>query len=192
MSDDQHKLEQTRLLNELMTDINLKPLHPKNKILLYNRYVLPKLAWHFTVTKLSKTWIYPYEKYTCHMPHVNHMWNWNSHMWPTCDPLVTHMWHVTRGMCRVACGVWHVTCGMWRVACDVWHVTCGMWHVTCDMWMHANSSWLPHIWQRNHICHIYIIYTKLAGYQNIYCIIKCWIIYKNTVIVYNGKFYKQK
>ena len=54
---DQHKSELTMLLNELMADIDLKPLYPNNKILLYNQYVLPKLAWHFTVTNLSKPWI---------------------------------------------------------------------------------------------------------------------------------------
>ena len=40
-----------------MTDIDSKPLHPKNKLLLYSRYVLSKLAWHFTVATLSKTWV---------------------------------------------------------------------------------------------------------------------------------------
>ena len=32
-------------------------VHPKNKLLLYHRYVLSKLSWHFTVTDLGKTWI---------------------------------------------------------------------------------------------------------------------------------------
>ena len=40
-----------------MKEIDLKPLHPKNKILLYSRYVVPKLAWHLTITSISKTWI---------------------------------------------------------------------------------------------------------------------------------------
>jgi hypothetical protein len=40
-----------------MSDIDLKPLHPKNKLLLYNRYVLSKISWHFTVASLSKTWV---------------------------------------------------------------------------------------------------------------------------------------
>ncbi|CAB4030257.1 Hypothetical predicted protein [Paramuricea clavata] len=40
-----------------MSDIDSKPLHPKNKLLLYSRYVLSKLAWHFTVATLSKTWV---------------------------------------------------------------------------------------------------------------------------------------
>ena len=43
--------------DELMSEIDLKPLHPKNKILLYSRYVLSKLSWHFTVATISKTWV---------------------------------------------------------------------------------------------------------------------------------------
>ena len=40
-----------------MTDIDSKPLHPRNKLLVYSRYVLSKLSWHFTVATLSKTWV---------------------------------------------------------------------------------------------------------------------------------------
>ena len=57
MSDEKHKSELTSLVEELMTDIDSKPLHPKRKILIYSRYVLTKLSWHFTVTSLSKTWV---------------------------------------------------------------------------------------------------------------------------------------
>ena len=57
MSNDNHKTEITTLINQLMTDIDSKPLHPKNKLLLYSRYVLSKLSWHFTVATLSKTWV---------------------------------------------------------------------------------------------------------------------------------------
>ena len=32
-------------------------LHPKHKLLLYSRYVLSKLSWHFTIANISKTWI---------------------------------------------------------------------------------------------------------------------------------------
>ncbi len=45
------------LLTSKMKEIDIKPLHPKNKILLYSRYVLPKLSWHLTITSVSKTWI---------------------------------------------------------------------------------------------------------------------------------------
>ena len=57
MSNEEHKLEIISLVNELMSDIDLAPLHPKNKLLLYSRYVLSKISWHFTVASLSKTWI---------------------------------------------------------------------------------------------------------------------------------------
>jgi hypothetical protein len=40
-----------------VSDIDHKPLHPKNKLLLYNRYVLSKISWHLTVAPLSKTWV---------------------------------------------------------------------------------------------------------------------------------------
>ena len=32
-------------------------IHPKNKLLLCDRFVLSKLSWHFTVADISKTWI---------------------------------------------------------------------------------------------------------------------------------------
>ena len=54
MSDDQHKSELTSLDEELMYNIDSKPLHPKNKILLYSRYVLVKLSWHFTDNKFVR------------------------------------------------------------------------------------------------------------------------------------------
>ena len=57
MSEDQHKSELTCLMKELTSDIDSKSLHPKNKLLLYSRYVLPKISWHLTVSSLSKTWV---------------------------------------------------------------------------------------------------------------------------------------
>ena len=57
MSDEHHKSKLISLVEELMADIDSKPLHPKNKILLYSRYLLSKLSWHFTVSSVSKTWV---------------------------------------------------------------------------------------------------------------------------------------
>ena len=37
--------------------IDCLPLHHKNKLKLYSRYVLSKAAWHFTIADLSKTWV---------------------------------------------------------------------------------------------------------------------------------------
>ena len=44
-------------MNDLMVRIDCLPCHPKNKILLYHRFVLSKLSWHLTIADLSKTWI---------------------------------------------------------------------------------------------------------------------------------------
>ena len=57
MTNEKHKSKLISLIDELMAEIDLKPLHPKNKILLYSRYVLLKQSWHFTVATISKTWV---------------------------------------------------------------------------------------------------------------------------------------
>ncbi|XP_028419269.1 uncharacterized protein LOC114545096 [Dendronephthya gigantea] len=57
MSNENHKYELITLISELMSEIDSKPLHPKNKLRVYSRYVLSKLSWHFTVATLSKTWV---------------------------------------------------------------------------------------------------------------------------------------
>ena len=57
MSNNQHMSELSSLVQDLMCDIDEKPLHPKIKLLLYSRYVLSKLSWHSTVADISKTWI---------------------------------------------------------------------------------------------------------------------------------------
>ena len=57
MSNNQHMSELSSLVQDLMNDIDIKPLHPKHKLLLYSGYVLPKLPWHFTIANTSKTWI---------------------------------------------------------------------------------------------------------------------------------------
>ena len=40
--------ELSSLVQDLMNDIDIKPLHPKHKLLLYSRYVLSRLSWHVT------------------------------------------------------------------------------------------------------------------------------------------------
>ena len=53
MSDSKHK---DQLLNQL-ENIDKLPLHPLNKLLLYQRYALSKISWHMTVTNISNTWV---------------------------------------------------------------------------------------------------------------------------------------
>ena len=57
MSNEKHKSELTSVIDDVMSSIDLKPLHPKNKLLLYNRFLLSKISWHFTVADLSLTWV---------------------------------------------------------------------------------------------------------------------------------------
>ncbi|CAB3990591.1 Retrovirus-related Pol poly from type-1 retrotransposable element R2 [Paramuricea clavata] len=42
MSEKEHKQELITLMDDIMSEIDLKPLHPKNKLLLYSRYLLSK------------------------------------------------------------------------------------------------------------------------------------------------------
>ena len=56
MSDDVHKFEISSLIEKLMSNIDSKPLHPKNK-LLPTVTVLSKLSWHFIVSSISQTWV---------------------------------------------------------------------------------------------------------------------------------------
>ena len=57
MSNQLHKTELSHLVTSTLNTIDSLPLHPKNKVLLYNRYLLSKISWHLTVCDLSKTWI---------------------------------------------------------------------------------------------------------------------------------------
>ena len=43
--------------SSLMSKIDLLPCHPKNKLLLYHRFLLSKVSWHFTIANLGKTWV---------------------------------------------------------------------------------------------------------------------------------------
>ena len=40
-----------------MEIISALPLHPKNKLLIYQRYVLSKVSWDLTVANISMTWV---------------------------------------------------------------------------------------------------------------------------------------
>ena len=57
MSNATHKSELCETLTSILTKVDFLPLHPKNKIALYNRYLLSKLSRHFTVASLPKTWV---------------------------------------------------------------------------------------------------------------------------------------
>ena len=57
MANDNHMSEVLDLISRLMSKIDLIPYHLKNKLLLYHRFVLSKVSWHFTIANLGKTWV---------------------------------------------------------------------------------------------------------------------------------------
>ena len=57
MDNEKHKEFLLNTLNTLMDEIDALPLHPRNKIKLYQLYVLSKISWHLTVADLSDTWV---------------------------------------------------------------------------------------------------------------------------------------
>ena len=57
MTNSMHKSKLTAEPNKILSQIDLLPLHPKCKILLYSRHLLSKISWHFTVADLTKTWV---------------------------------------------------------------------------------------------------------------------------------------
>ena len=57
MTNKDHKDSLLSKTNELPNTIDKLPLHPKNKILLYQRYALSKIIWHLTVADHPITWV---------------------------------------------------------------------------------------------------------------------------------------
>ena len=55
MSSDVQKSEIISLIEDLMSSIDSKPLHLKNKLLLYSRYVLSELSWDFTISNIPSS-----------------------------------------------------------------------------------------------------------------------------------------
>ena len=41
----------------MLKTIDSLNIHPRNRLLFYDRHVLLKISWHFTETDLAKTWI---------------------------------------------------------------------------------------------------------------------------------------
>ena len=57
MNNKYHKDLLLSSLHDMLQTVDSLHIHPKNKLLLYHRYILSKLSWHLTVADLSKTWI---------------------------------------------------------------------------------------------------------------------------------------
>ena len=57
MDNHNHLSEVLDLVTTLMAQIDGIPFHSKNKLLIYHRFVLSKISWHFTIASLGKTWV---------------------------------------------------------------------------------------------------------------------------------------
>ena len=66
MKNQEHKDHLTSSLREMLKVIDSLKIHPRNKILLFNQYILSKLSWALTVANLSKTWVCENLELACH------------------------------------------------------------------------------------------------------------------------------
>ena len=57
MSNDKHKENLINNTKDLLAAIDVLPIHPRNKLLIYHRYLLSKLSWDLTVADISITWV---------------------------------------------------------------------------------------------------------------------------------------
>ena len=56
MSDLPHQKQITEKTKSLLNLVTNLPLHPKNKLKIYHRYILSNISWDMTVTDISQTW----------------------------------------------------------------------------------------------------------------------------------------
>ena len=57
MDNHNHLSEVLDPVTTLMAQIDGIPYHPTNKLLIYHRFVLSKISWHFPIASLGKTWV---------------------------------------------------------------------------------------------------------------------------------------
>ena len=57
MSDDKRKRKLIETITDQTEIIDKLPLHPRNKLKLYQQWALSKVSWHLTVTEILNTWM---------------------------------------------------------------------------------------------------------------------------------------
>ena len=68
MDNQKHKKLVIKISSLVLNEIDRLPLHSKNTILLYSRYLLSKLSWHLTIADIEPTWIINPRQY---LPYVH-------------------------------------------------------------------------------------------------------------------------
>ena len=66
MDNSEHKRLLLDTTNRILGLIHQLPLHPKNKLQLYNRYFLSKISWDLTIADIDATWIKQTLNMICH------------------------------------------------------------------------------------------------------------------------------
>ena len=57
MDNKKQKDELVQITTQIMKRINIFPLHPKDKVLLFSHYLMSKLSWHLTIADNDQTLI---------------------------------------------------------------------------------------------------------------------------------------
>jgi hypothetical protein len=57
MNNSIQKIDLVTKFSDLMQQVSDLPLDPKNKLLLYHRFILPRISWDLTILDLSSTWV---------------------------------------------------------------------------------------------------------------------------------------
>ena len=66
MNNNEHKEELLVTTEKTLSLIHQLPLHPRNKLLLYNQYFLSKISWDLTITDIDITWVKQKLDSICH------------------------------------------------------------------------------------------------------------------------------
>ena len=66
MDNQDHKLWLISETERLLNKINRLPLHPRYKLELYAKYLLPKISWHLTIADINITWVKQSLDMLCH------------------------------------------------------------------------------------------------------------------------------
>ena len=66
MDNSEHKRQLLDTTNRILNLIHQLPLHPKNKLHLYNRHFLSKISWDLTIADIDATWTKQNLDMICH------------------------------------------------------------------------------------------------------------------------------
>ena len=66
MDNSDHKQMLISETKDILEKIDRLPLHPKFKLQLYMKYLLPKISWHLTIADIDKTWVKQTLDMMCH------------------------------------------------------------------------------------------------------------------------------